>query len=897
MIQELKTREDYKKIAYYLLFFTIATLIYCSYVFYLNNYYSKNFFNEVIRKIHFPYTIEKLFFLKGVPLGFMISTYMMWFSAKPISLEDKKKYKNYAFGFFFGYVLFTFFEIFYFNNLITGGMSLIFFGFIFYFLLESQKTVVIDLKNDRRNVTESQFDQKRDFLLTDVSVNIEYLYSYLSNNFTSFANVVNPFRGSLVGGTPGSGKTFAIIEEYFRQFIMKGFSGAFYDYKYPTLTVKIYNYLNWYYNNDFIANYKIDEKGNRTPIIKKSYPIKPKFYVINLDDPAYSNRCNPISQDSLETLADADDATKNLLLNINRTWIEKEGDFFTDSANVYTSMLMWYLKLMSKKYDYDICSLPHLIALSTFPSTEVMFLILNNYNDLKPKMTPFLEALEKGALEQLAGQVASAGIALSKISSPELFYILTGSDFDFNINDPLNPKIIAVGNNPQRDDTYAAPLGLILAKIIKAINVQEFYNIDNKSIKRNNLPSFLIIDEFPTIYLRSIDKLIGTARSNKVAVVLGFQSFAQVVAGYTKEIADKIIRVCGNRFAGQLMDEDAKIMSETIGKQKILSRSYNYSHQDVTEGHQIQMEEIVPAARIAQLSQGEFTGLIADDFDYQEENKIMFGAVKPPLNLKKHEEVLALPLIRDFSPKDLETLILNFNKENENIINDITKFLSSTPLVSLTNLADKNKVTIIYSILELFGGVEAVIMKDLEHINTEIENLRNNSGELNFNNQDKVDRLLEEKEKKELLLSKTTLGISFKNYEAFKNFYSILDLKVLINKILFINKEKINDTNKLELEQISKFINEGIRNGLITSNKNKIIKEYENDVYNDIYRIVALEILDLNIIDTFLKKNPKGVATLKGIFESIMNNENFNDKVIKSEYQKFINSLTEIENL
>lgn len=889
MLQDFKTREDYKKIAYHLLFYTLILLLYTSYVFYLNFFYSENIFNDIIKKIHLPYTFNKLIILKLIPLISLFTTYMLWGSAKPITLIVRDKYRMYAKIALFVYLLITGFEILKFNNLYTGGFSIIVFFILFYYLLETKKTLVEDLKKDRRNVIESQFDQQRNFILTPISVNIEYLYSYQGKNYISYANVVNPFRGTLVGGTPGSGKTFAIIEDYFRQFMMKGFAGAFYDYKYPTLTKKIYNYLNWYYTNAYIAEYKIDENGEKKPIVKESFPIKPKFYVINLDDPAYSHRCNPISEDSLETLADSDDATKNLLLNINKTWIEKEGDFFTDSANVYTSMLMWYLKLISNKYDYNVISLPHLIALSTFPSTEIMFLILNNYNDLKPKMTPFMEALEKGALEQLAGQVASAGIALSKISSPELFYILTGNDFDFNINDPLNPKIIAVGNNPQRDDTYAAPLGLILAKIIKAINVQEFYNVDNKSIKRENLPSYLIIDEFPTIYLRSIDKLIGTARSNKVAVVLGFQSFAQVVAGYTKDIADKIIRVCGNRFTGQLMDEDAKVMSETIGKQKVLQKSYNYSHQDVSENNQVAMEEIVPAARIAQLSQGEFVGVIADDFAYQEDNKIMFGAVKPPMSYKKHEEDLDLPIIRDFSPNNLEELIITFNRENEAIIKDIKQFITNTPLNKLNVLVDKDNKTILMNILEAFTDNEKDIIKELESIDAQIEKIFKNKvdGELNFQTQE-----LEEKKKDfELSLSKTNLGISFKNYKSFKAFYEILDLKNLINKILYINKDKIKGDTTLEIEQINRYIDEAIKNGLIKKNQNKIIKDYENSIYNDIYRIVALEVVDLDIIEVFLKKNPKGVDTLINIFSSIIKNENFDDKIIKNQYEKFITLL------
>lgn len=894
MITEYKTREEYKKISYYLLFATLVVLMYCNYVFYLNYYFVDNIWTKFIIKIHFPYTIEKLVFLKAIPLILLFSTYLQWQSHKPITKDLKKKYNTYGFMFVGMFVVFSLFEIFYFNNLITLFVSVVLFGLAFYFLLETKKTEVQDLKKDRRNIIESQFDQSRELIITDISVNIEYEYNYLGNIETSYANIVNPFRGSLIGGTPGSGKTFAIIEEYFRQFISKGFSGAFYDYKYPTLTKKLYNYVNWYVDAEFVAGYEKDKTGNyildtsgkKIPIIKKSYPVKPKFYVINLDDPAYSHRCNPISEHSLEVIADADDATKNLMLNINKTWIDKEGDFFTDSANVYTSMLMWYLKLMSKKYDYEVCSLPHLIALSTFPSTEIIFLILNSYNDLKPKMTPFSEALEKGALEQLAGQTASAGIALSKISSPELFYIFTGKDFDFNINDPLNPKIISVSNNPQRDDVYAAPLGLLLAKIIKSINVQQFYSIDSQIIKRKNLPSFLIVDEFPTIYLRSIDKLIGTARSNLVSVVLGFQTFAQITAGYTKDIADKIIRVCGNRIGGQLFDEDSKLMSETLGKQKVLQRSYNYSQNDLSENNQVAMEEIASASRISQLSQGEFVGVIADDFAYMEENKVMFGSVKPPMDLKKHEEVINLPLIRDFTPNNINELINEFNSNNATIILNIIDFLCKTNLIKLVQIADLDNKSIMFSILTIFDSESKSYIKEL----SDIEEQLNNSDNENSNNE-----LLKKQEMLNGLLSNTESGINFKNYDNFKIFYEILDLKLLLNKILFLNKDNLTqDTFYLKRADIKKYLDEAIKNGLILKNKNTILKKYENNIYNDIYRIVALEIMDLNIITSFLNKKPKDAEMLKNLFNNIIKDETFSDNMIKSEYVKFINILDSI---
>ncbi len=549
-----------------------------------------------------------------------------------------------AFSCFIGLAIFQYYKNLGFLGLI---LNILFFFCFFYPLLEWRKKVTEDLKKDRRHIIEGQFDQYREKIETDTSVNIPYLYSFKGKVNTSWINIVNVFRAVLVGGTPGSGKSYATIEEIMRQLTKKAFTGVIYDYKFPTLSRKQYNYLTWYQNN---------------------YSIKPKFYVINFDDPEYSHRCNPINVDSLETIADAEENTKVLMLNINKTWVDKEGDFFTDSANVFTAMLMWYLKILTKKYDYDVCSFPHLVALSTFESTEILFLMLNKYNDLKPKMKPFSEALEKGALEQLAGQVASAGVALSKISSLELNYILTGNDFTFDLNDPLAPKILCVGNNPDRQMTYSSPIGLILTKLSKTLN------------KQKKRPSMYIVDEFPTVYVRGIDNLIATARSNKIATVLGFQSFAQIIVNYGKEISDQMLRICGTRIMGQMMDEDAQTISGNIGKQKVQNKSITYSNNDVSEAHSVALEDIVPSSHIAQFSQGTFCGVIADDFKHKNDNKIFVGELQPPLELKAKEEELELPKIYDFTPDNIDTLIADFETDNKIFLDSVYKILQEKTL-------------------------------------------------------------------------------------------------------------------------------------------------------------------------------------------------------------------------
>lgn len=808
MIENNYDKETYKKISLMLIFFTLCIWVYLTYVtFYsfCSKFFHNYYLDYLIIRIHGknPNSLINL----GINLLMYSSAWMTFSPTKTINEHNKKLAGQLGLASLILFIGLYSFQYFY--NLGILGFSLnilFFFGFCFPLLIY-KRIIEENLKKDRRNIIESQFDQFRNKIENEYSVNIPYIYSFLGKIRSSWINIINPFRTILVGGTPGSGKSFATIEEIMRQFTRKAFTGVIYDFKFPTLTVKQYNYLTWYQN---------------------SYKIPPKFYVINFDDPEYSHRCNPINIDTLETIADADENTKVLMLNINKTWLDKEGDFFTDSANVFTSMLMWYLKILSEKYDYDVCSFPHLVALSTFESTEILFLILKEYTDLKPKMKPFSEALEKGALEQLAGQVSSAGIALAKISSIELNYILTGDDFTLDLNNPLAPKILCVGNNPDRQQTYGAPIGLILTKISKTINRQK------------QLPSMFIIDEFPTVYIRGIENLIATARSNKVSPTLGFQSFAQIEADYGKEISNKILRICGTRIMGQMMDEDAKMISDNIGKQKIETKSYTYSSQDVSSQKQVTLEDIVPASQISQFSQGTFCGVIADDFANKDDNKIFVGELCPPIEIKKREEDIKLPKIYDFTPENLPSLVKiyydDYNKE----------------IITIKNILLR------YSIKEW------------------IINIEDTTTERNFY---------------EFFIEENSL-----DYVTFKKILKDIDFKTSLNKKFkeYLNNNKENLERKFREEEVEKLITEMIESGICKRFKTEYLQKYNDGIYNDIYKLIALEVEDLKIIDEIFnnkKSNRQLYETTVKFFERIANSEKYNDNQIRTLYNQLVYKL------
>lgn len=810
MVENNYDKETYKKISLVLIFFTLLVWVYLSYVTYYSffkNFYSHQVLNGMIIKIHGknPNPIVSM----GLVVVFFLSAFLTFSPTKTIDKENKQRYGLIGFTSLLLFFCLSVFQFYKDLGLIGFLFNVIFF-FGFYFpLLEYRKKEEEDLKKDRRNIIETQFDQQREKIETEYSVNIPFQYFYQGRLLKSYLNIVNPFRASLIGGTPGAGKTFTTIEEYMRQFTKKCFTGVVYDFKFPTLTTKQYNYTTWYQQN---------------------YKIAPSFYIVNFDDPEYSHRCNPISADSLETISDAEENTKVLMLNINKTWVEKEGDFFTDSANVFTAMLMWYLKIVTDKYDFNVCSIPHLVALSTIESTEILFLILNEYNDLKPKMRPFSEALEKGALEQLAGQVSSAGVALSKISSPEVNYILSGDDFSFDLNDPLAPKILSVGNNPDRQSTYNAPIGLILTKLAKTLN------------KQKKLPSMFIMDEFPTIYVRGIDNMIATARSNKIATVLGFQSFAQIVTNYGKDLSDQMLRICGTRIMGQMMDDDAKIISENIGKHKVVTKSFTYSANDISEGRQTSMEDIVSQSSISQFSQGTFCGVIADDFAYKNDNKAFVGELLPPLEIKSKEEDIKLPKIYDLSPPDLDARVLKYNSQNEP---------------------------------ELIAVGDALLQKTIKDWISVLES--------------------------------TTIEREFYEYFIRENGFDYLVFKEILNDLMFkknlktyisqiLSKIKSNSesteflNNPFSNTQIAELIQIMVSTGLSNKYKNEVLQSYNDSIYNDIYRLVALEVQDLKITEEIYNDKKLKPSAIK-FFEKIAKSNRFDDAIIKSQYMKITDIL------
>ncbi|MDR1632213.1 MAG: YWFCY domain-containing protein [Dysgonamonadaceae bacterium] len=489
------------------------------------------------------------------------------------------------------------------------------------------------LLDDVFNIENESFMQETRLIENEYSVNLPTRFFYKKKWNKGWINIVNPFRASIVLGTPGSGKSYAVVNNYIKQQIQKGFALYCYDYKFDDLSVIAYNTM--------LRN-------------MDKYKVKPKFYVINFDNPRKSHRCNPIAPEFLTDISDAYESSYTIMLNLNKTWITKQGDFFVESPIILLAAIIWYLKIYKEgKY----CTFPHAIEFLNRKYADI-FPILTSYPQLENYLSPFMDAWEGGAQEQLQGQIASAKIPLSRMISPQLYWVMTGNDFTLDINNPNEPKILCVGNNPDRQNIYSAALGLYNSRIVKLIN------------KKGQLKSSVIIDELPTIYFRGLDNLIATARSNKVAVCLGFQDFSQLKRDYGDKEAAVVMNTVGNIFSGQVVGESAKTLSERFGKVLQKRQSMTINRQDTSTSISTQLDSLIPASKISNLTQGMFVGAVSDNFDERIEQKIFHAeiVVDNEAVARETKAYRKIPVIAEFTDDEGNDVMQQVIEHNYNQI-------------------------------------------------------------------------------------------------------------------------------------------------------------------------------------------------------------------------------------
>ncbi|MHC6199171.1 type IV secretory system conjugative DNA transfer family protein [Elizabethkingia miricola] len=516
------------------------------------------------------------------------------------------------------------------------------------------KYMQLKMGKDRWNVEEESFDQNQELVETDTSVNIPYIFRHNKKNNNGWINV-NPFRGTIVIGVPGSGKSFGVINPAIRQMITKDFCLCIYDFKFPDLgQIAYYHYL----------------------LKKRQDPdnYKHNFHVININDVEKSRRVNPFKKEYITTLAEAQEMAESMVSSLQKGGSGGGGgseQFFTQSAiNFLSSCIYFFATYENGKYS----DLPHIMAFMNRSYKEI-FDTLFTHEELESLLSPFKTAYDNKAFDQLEGQIGTIKIFLSRLATKESFWVFSGDEVELKITDKENPSIMILASDPGTQDINSALYSSVLNRTLRLIN------------SKNNLPGGIVADEFPTIYIHKIDNVVATARSNKVAVLLGLQELPQLRQFYKKEIADTISAIVGNILSGAARDKNTlDWLEKMFGKIKQKTFSQSISQQGTTTSINEKMDNMIPAGKIAALKTGEMVGMIAGGEENDtEEYKTSAISGKINLDMKaiewEEKNYVKMPVYRHFrdnngNDRKAEVLMTNFrriNKEVELITLEIVK--------------------------------------------------------------------------------------------------------------------------------------------------------------------------------------------------------------------------------
>lgn len=518
------------------------------------------------------------------------------------------------------------------------------------------KLVQQKIGKDRWNIVEESFDQNKEMVNTDTSINIPYVFRYNNKTYNGYINI-DPFRGTIVIGVPGSGKSFGVINPAIRQMIAKGFCLCIYDFKFPDLAqIAYYHYL-----------------------LKKSKQsdYNYSFHIINLNEVERSKRVNPFHKKYIQTLAEAQEMAESMVSSLQKGGSSSGGGsdaFFTQSAiNFLSSCIYFFATLENGKYS----DLPHILSFMNRSYQEIFDTLFTN-EEIGSLLSPFKTAYDNKAFDQLEGQIGTLKIFLSRLATKESFWVFSGDEVELKITDRENPSILILASDPGTQDINSALYSSILNRTLRLIN------------SKHNLPGGIIADEFPTIYIHKIDNVVATARSNRVAVLLGLQEIPQLRQFYKKEVADTISAIVGNIISGSARDKNTLDWLEKLfGKIKQKSYSQSISQQGTTTSINEKMDNMIPAGKIAALKTGEMVGMIAQG-ELNDTDEYKTSAIHGKINLdmktikKEKHNYVAMPVYYSFLDKKgknrkEEILMSNFRRINwevELIVNEHIKTAS-----------------------------------------------------------------------------------------------------------------------------------------------------------------------------------------------------------------------------
>lgn len=504
----------------------------------------------------------------------------------------------------------------------------------------------IKLNGDIFNKQNETFPQEERLLENEYSVNLPTRYRLRNKIRSGWVNIINGFRGTLIMGLPGSGKTFFLVENIIKQQIKKGYALLIYDFKYPDLTTVAYNH--WLLN-------------------RHRYPVPPAFYILNFDQPIH--RCNPLMVDSLQDVTDAAEAARTILLGLNPDWIKKQGDFWVESPVNFLTAVIWFLRKYQKG---QYCTLPHAIELVQV-SYDKLFSILRSEPEVEVLISPFVKAYLNDAVQQLEGQIAGATISLGKLSSANLYYVLSGNDFTLDIGNPKQPKIVCAANNPQKAHIYGSVISLYLTALQRLANTP------------GNQKSSLVLEEFATIFFNGIDRFLAVCRSYKVAITMVIQDASQLKLHYGKEQAEVILNMVGNIISGQVTGESAKTLSDRFGKimQDRESVAINSSDTSVTRSKQLDVA--IPQSTISALSSGEFVGMVADNPNQRITLKMFHAKLVQNSKALIKEQASYLPVpASTVNQQTIMATYLQIKKDIKDLVeNEMERLMNDPELVGL----------------------------------------------------------------------------------------------------------------------------------------------------------------------------------------------------------------------
>jgi len=506
----------------------------------------------------------------------------------------------------------------------------------------------IKLAGDVFNKRNETFPQEERKLTNPFSINLKARYRFRNQLRRSWINVINPFRGTAIYGSPGAGKSHYIVRQFISQSLKKGFTMFVYDFKFDDLTRLTYNNFLRYQDR---------------------FPVKPAFYVIDFDHLCYSSRCNPIEPSSMTDVSDATESSRTILLALNRDWIHRQGDFFIESAVSFVAACMWFLR---KYEDGRYCTLPHLIEFIQMDYTR-LFSVLRSVPEIETMIGPFLTLYLNGTMETLDSQAASARIALSMLASPRIYYVLSGNEFTLDINNPDAPKVVCMGSNAQKQQLYGAVLSLYITRMIKLVN------------RKGQHPCHILLDEVSTTYIHGLSNLMATARSNGVAVTFTAQSDSLLRDAYGRLHADVLFSLPGNIFCGQANSDTARAISECIGKNVQTKLSVSENSRDSSYSQSEHLDAAVPPSTITGLSAGEFVGYVADDPDQRISTKAFHCEIQSDNDAIRREEsrYVDLPIVREEpTQEDLEENFARIKLEVAMMVSDRLEVMRQSPLLA-----------------------------------------------------------------------------------------------------------------------------------------------------------------------------------------------------------------------